>query len=92
MVNDNIGGNDLVKSPWDDFIKILCTRFLYKSALRIFLQFRFSFVIFGAKISVQNVRVKCLWNWHLVASVAFFVGDGEEVSLADILQSEISNS
>ncbi len=29
------------------------------------LQSRFSFVIFGAKISYKKVCVKCWWNWHL---------------------------
>ncbi len=38
------------------FINILRAHFLYASALCSFLQLHFSFVIFGTKISVQNVH------------------------------------
>jgi len=46
------------KSPSVNFINILLSKFLYKSALRSFLYLRFSFVIFGTKILAQKGRIK----------------------------------
>jgi len=47
------------------YSSVFCTKFWHQKLLSCVLSLRF----FGAKISVQNVRIKCWWIWQHVFTV-----------------------
>ncbi len=61
----------IASAPGINFINILPLNFSYKSALCSFPLVMFWLCeIFGAKILVQKLSIKCWWKWHLEESIS----------------------
>ncbi len=62
--------------------------FLYKCFVQFFSYYSLALNFFGKRISVQNLLVKCWWNWpQLVSPLADVVGDIKRIGLSVVLSS-----